>query len=117
MKQIVLLFFTFLGICNGFSQKSEGNDVPDSQLSVIKPFGRLFPNPAIHKVEIELKGFEAGILQLQIIDTKGHRFRNDERLLFIGNEMITVMFDLQPGLYFLLLKQKESMVKLKLVVQ
>ena len=117
MKQIVLIFFTFSGICNGFAQKPAIVTGSDTMQPAIKPFARLFPNPAMYKVEIELKGFEAGFIQLQFFDIRGNRIRAEKRLLFTGNEIIVVMFALQPGIYFLLLKQNEKRVKKKLLVQ
>lgn len=91
--------------------------VPDSLQSVKRPLVQLFPNPANHKVEIELKGFEPGFVQVQFFDTRGSRLRDDKRLLVNGNEIIMVMFALQPGIYFLLLKQNEKTVRKKLFVQ
>jgi hypothetical protein len=132
MKEIVLLFFTFSGISGGFAQNHNAIVVPDSMehASIFikgtkndslktkeKYFAALFPNPVKNKVEIELKGFEPGFVQLQFFDTRGNRLRDDKRLLVNGNEIIIVMFALQPGVYFLLLKQNEKMVKKRLVVQ
>lgn len=133
MKKITLIFFTFSGICTGFAQKSA--DIIDSdsveQIIVIagkpskidspvvkeKPFVRLFPNPAKNKVEIEIKGFDPGYIQIQLLDNNGKLLRDDKRLVFGGNEIIVLMFSEKPGLYFLLLKQHEKKLKSKLIIQ
>lgn len=115
MKQIVFLFFTFLGICTGFAQKPA--EIIDSLIIKEKPSIRLFPNPAKNKVEIEIKAFEPGYVWIQLIDKHGNMLRNDKRLVFSDNEIIVFMFSEKPGLYFLLLKQGEKKVKSKLIVQ
>jgi hypothetical protein len=132
MKQFIILFFTVLGICEGFAQNPVGNNLPDSLQNTKataqkksadslfikdKASVKLFPNPAKNKVELEVKGFEAGLIQLQIIGISGKVERNDQRLLVRGNENIVVMFSLKPGIYFIAVKQKHQMVKKKLVVQ
>jgi Secretion system C-terminal sorting domain len=123
MKKIILLSFTFLGICNGFAQIPSVNEAPPIQKTVSDSIPReratvkLFPNPAKNKIELEVKGFEAGMVQLQIINVSGKLVRNDSRLLFSGNENIVVMFSLTPGIYFITLKQKDKLVKKKMVVQ
>ena len=132
MKEIIILFFTFLGICKGLAQNPLGNNLPDS-LQNTKAFTqkkntdssllkekvsvKLFPNPAKNKVELEVKGFEAGLIQLQIIGISGKVERNDQRLLVSGKENIVVMFSLKPGIYFIAVKQKDKVGKKKMIVQ
>jgi hypothetical protein len=129
MKEIVILLVTFLGICKGFAQSPYGSVAPDSlknsqqKITVDslpakeKASVKLFPNPAKNKAELEIKGFEAGIIQLQIVDVNGKLLRDDQRLLVSGDEHMVIMFSLQPGIYFIVLKQKGRSVKKKLVVQ
>lgn len=123
MKKFIILSLTFLGICKGFSQIPSENIMPVFQKSVgdtvikDKAEVKLFPNPAKNKVELEVKGFEPGSIQIQIIDISGKRLRDDKRLLFSGNENIVMMFSLQSGVYFIVLKQNQQIVKKKLVVQ
>jgi len=130
MKQILILFFTFSGISAAFAQPERKvifrdslehaqalvskNDSPQVKE---KCFARLFPNPSRNKVEIEVKGFEPGCLQLKFYDTRGNKLREEKRLLSNGNETIPVMFLLQPGVYVLLLKQNKRSLKKTLVVQ
>ncbi len=116
MKQIVLFFITFSGIYNGSAQKTIGITGSDSLRSANIPMARISPNPARYKVEIDVKGFSPGYLQIQISDAGGKMVRNDQRLLFNGNEIITVMFALPPGIYLIQLKQYKRMVKRKMVV-
>ncbi|GAB2837740.1 T9SS type A sorting domain-containing protein [Ferruginibacter profundus] len=129
MKEIVILLVTFLGICKGFSQSPDGSIAPDSvkiaaQKSVPdslpvkeKASVKLFPNPAKNKAELEVRGFEAGVIKLQIADVNGKLIRDDQRLLVNGNENIVIMFALQPGIYFIVVKQKDRFVKKKMIVQ
>jgi hypothetical protein len=129
MKEIVILLVTFLGICKAFAQGPAVSIAPDSvrnnqQKSAVvaepakqKASVKLFPNPAKNKAELEVKGFEAGTIQLQIIDANGKLLRDDQRLLVNGDENIVIMFSLRPGIYFIALKQKDRSVKKKLVVQ
>ena len=130
MKNIILLAFTFLGICKGFAQtpaasntenslKTSGTIAPKMMVDSLKEKAtvKLFPNPVKNKAELEVKGFEAGTVQLQIITVSGKVIRNDSRLLFSGNENIVVMFALQPGIYFIVLKQNNTVVKKKMLVQ
>ena len=129
MKEIVILLVTFLGICKGFAQSPLGSvtsdslkitslkPAPDSSLLKEKASLKLFPNPAKNKAELEVNGFEPGIVKLQIIDINGKVLSDDQRLLVNGNENIVLMFSLQPGIYFILVKQKDRSVKKKMVVQ
>lgn len=45
------------------------------------PCMRLFPNPAKNKGEIELKGFEPGYIQVQLLDNNGKLRREDKRFV------------------------------------
>ena len=133
MKKITLIFFTFSGICKGFTQiqaqiidsvsiehKLAITSKPgkiDSLAAKEKPSVRLFPNPAKNKVEIEIKGFDPGYVQIQLLNNNGKLVREDKRLVFGGNEIIVLMFSEKPGLYFLLLKQHEKKLKNKLLIK
>lgn len=133
MKKIIVVFITFSGIYTGSAQnppdvmdsnKVKQNTViatkplkKDSVVATVKPAVRLFPNPAKNKVEIEIKGFEPGNVQVQLIDKSGKLVRNDKRIVFSGNETIVLMFSEKPGLYFLLVKQGGKNVRSKLIIQ
>jgi hypothetical protein len=121
MKKIILLLVTFLEIYAGFAQDKPSISTADAAKIVTttlpKVFIKLYPNPAKNKVELEISGFEAGLVQLQIVTLNGKTVRNDSRLLFSGNENLVVMFSLSPGVYFMVLKQKDKLVKKKMLVQ
>ncbi len=132
MKKIILLFFTFLGICCCLAQSAKTIDTinrkkdaisniqplkKDSLAKKEKPVVRLYPNPAKNKTEIEIKGFDAGYVIIQLMNNAGKLLREEKRLVLTGNEVIIFMFSENPGLYFLFLKQGKTMVKSKLVIQ
>lgn len=123
MKKIVILLLTFLGICSGYAQNSSVSDTMvvkknDSDSLIKEKAGvKLYPNPAKNKVELQVTGFEPGQVQVQIFNVSGKVVRNDSRLLFSGNEKMVVMFSLTPGIYFVVLKQKDKLVKKKMIVQ
>jgi Secretion system C-terminal sorting domain len=129
MKKIILLFFTFSGICCCFSQKipdtvntlqsTLANTLPlkrDSLVTKEKSSCRVYPNPAKNKAEIEIKGFDAGYVKIQLMSNTGKLLREEKRLVLSGNEIIIFMFSEKPGLYFLFLKQGKIMLKNKLVI-
>lgn len=133
MKKIILLFFTFLGICSCFSQELPenkdsmiispnmvANTLPlktDTLKAKEKASVRIFPNPAKNKIEIEIKGFEPGYVKLQLLTNSGKLVREEKRLVLTGNELIMFMFSEIPGLYYLLLKQGRQTIKNKLIIQ
>lgn len=133
MKKIIVIFITFSGISTGFAQNTRGlNDADTTKQNTVAPLqpvkkdslteketlsARVFPNPAKNKVEIEVKGFKPGNVQIQLIDKNGKLIRNEQRAVFNGNETIVFMFSESPGIYFLLVKQNEKSIKNKLVVQ
>jgi hypothetical protein len=132
MKKIILLFFTFLEICCCLAQSAITIDTVNGKKDAVlntgplktdsltakgKPFVRLYPNPAKNKVEIEIKGFDAGYVKIQLMSNEGKLLREEKRLVLTGNEIIIFMFSENPGLYFLFVKQGKIMVKSKLVIQ
>ena len=131
MKQILALFFTFSGICSAFAQDAAVEPIPDSlknknitsavikDTAVVKkiPTAKLLSNPVKNKAEIAVKGFEAGEVQVVILDSKGNRMRDDRRLLFSGNDVITIMFSLPAGIYFITVKQKGKMINSKMLIR
>ena len=133
MKRITLIFFTFSGIYTGYAQKlaqtqdsigtgqnAIANIQPikkDSSGFKKKPSIRLYPNPAKNKVEIDIKGFDRGYVNIQLSDIKGKLIREDKRLVFSGSEIIVLMFFEKPGLYFLWLKQGKKNLRSKLIIQ
>lgn len=129
MKKIILLFFTFSGICYSFSQElpkntdtvvvtKVANTFPFKADAIkAKPSVRMYPNPAKNKVEIEIGGFEPGYLKVQLLNSNGKMIREEKRLVLTGNEMIIFMFSQISGLYYLVLKQGVQMLKNKLIIQ
>ena len=132
-KIFVLIIFTFSGICEVFSQKaansfqtdSAGNNNNVNDLTPGKdplpenesPFIRLFPNPAVNKTEIKIRGFDPGFVQVQIFNIDGRQIRNEKRLVFTGNESIIMMFSITPGIYILLVKQNKKLAKSRLIIR
>lgn len=77
----------------------------------------IYPNPTKNKAELQLNGFEPGLVQLQIISMSGRVERSEERLLTNGKETVVIMFALPAGLHYVILKQKNKMVRVKMLVQ
>ena len=133
MRKIILLFFTFSGICSGFSQNQSkktdsltapqnlvANTLPrktDSIKAKEKAWVRIYPNPAKSKVEIEVGGFETGYIKLQLLNNAGKIIREEKRQMFSERETIIFMFSETPGLYYLLLRQGALLRKNKLIIQ
>ena len=90
---------------------------PDSIKAKEKSSVRLYPNPALNKVEIEIKGFQPGYVKIQMMSSNGKMIREEKRLVLAGNEKIIFMFSETTGLYYLLLKQGAQTVKSKLIIQ
>ena len=132
MKKIILLFFTFLGIYCCLAQPAKTIDTVNGTKDAVsniqlrktdslavkeKPTVRLFPNPAKNKAEIEIKGFAAGYVKIQLMSNEGKLLREEKRLVLTGNEIIIFIFSEKPGLYFLFIKQGKIIRKAKLLIQ
>jgi Secretion system C-terminal sorting domain len=121
MKKIALIFFTFSGIYTGFAQSSlNGADMGAISQKVpekIKPAVQVSPNPARNKVELDITGFDKGYLQVFLFNNTGKTVKHEKRLLVHGNETVILMFSLEPGLYYLQLKQGSKNTRTKLVIQ
>jgi hypothetical protein len=133
MKKIVCFFVTVSGICTGLSQKPaqrittdtmmqtrkemEKTGKQDSLVETPEPSARLYPNPAVNRVEIAIKGFEPGFVQVLITGQMGKTEREEERMVLRGDEIIHMMFSLKPGIYYLVVKQGKKLARSKLVIQ
>lgn len=122
IKQILFLILTFCGICNVQAQLT-GSKIPadslrrDSIPALPKQSVKVSPNPAKNRIEIALTGFAAGEVQLQLSDNKGNLQRKETRRLFSGNDVLTMMFVLPPGIYVLALRQKGKAFQNKIVLK
>ena len=103
MKKIASLFFTFSGICCCLAQQPSktidtingkndavSNNLPlktDSLTAKENPSVRLYPNPAKNKAEIEIKGFDAGHIKIQLINNEGKLLREEKRLVLTGTRL------------------------------
>ena len=126
MKQILFLFFTLCGINAAVAQDAEAVVHADSvkvivgkKDSVLKKNCslRLLTNPVKNKAELEVKGFDAGEVQLIMTDSRGSRVRDDRRLLFAGMDVITIMFSLPAGIYFITIKQRQKIITTRMLVR
>lgn len=77
---------------------------------------KIYPNPAKNKISLQVAGFEPGIAQVKITDSKGKLWRQDNRLLTNGQEEIAMFLLLTPGIYFISVTEKIKVVKKKLVI-
>ena len=83
---------------------------------VAQPFFTIYPNPAKNKVSLQVSGFEPGIAQVKITDTRGKLWKQDNRLLIKGREEIAMFLLLAPGIYFISVIQKNKVAKKKMVI-
>ena len=66
------------------------NNLPlktDSLTAKENPSVRLYPNPAKNKAEIEIKGFDAGHIKIQLINNEGKLLREEKRLVHTGTRL------------------------------
>lgn len=122
MKIFVLLAFSLLGKFACLAQADSAavittplktaDAAPKEKAAVL-----LYPNPTKNKAELQLNGFEPGLVQLQIISMTGRAERTEERLLTNGKETVVIMFALPAGVHYVIVKQKNKMVKAKMMVQ
>ncbi|MEI7963869.1 MAG: T9SS type A sorting domain-containing protein [Chitinophagaceae bacterium] len=116
MKQIVLIIFTFSGICMAYAQQLPLKALETEMLAAPKPNAKLVPNPASNKVEITLSGFEPGLIRIQLVDALGNILRDDKRLLYSGDESLMLMFNAKPGIYFVCIRQHQHKLRKRLVL-
>jgi hypothetical protein len=125
MKGIILIIIANCIMQSGFAQVADSVTASAKQAPVaiadsgilVKAAVKLYPNPVKNKVTLELTGFAPGLVQVQLFNSGGKIERNDNRLLTSGNEQLVMMFALPAGVYLITVKQKEKIVKKKMVVQ
>ena len=132
MRQIVFLFLTFSGICTVSAQSPVETINADTTASAIqknskplidslagkdKATIKLSPNPAVNKVQIEIKGFDPGDIYIRIINNNGNRIREEKRVAFTGDEIIVLMFSIDPGIYNLEVLQNKKKARSRLLIQ
>lgn len=121
MKFFMLMAFALLGNFAGLAQTdSAATAVPNKAADALlkeKATVLLYPNPTKNKAELQLNGFEPGLVQLQIISMAGRVERSEERLLTNGKETVVIMFALPAGVHYVIIKQKGKIVKTKMLVQ
>ena len=76
----------------------------------------VYPNPAKNKITLQVKNFDAGMVQVRLLDIKGKMVRDDTRLLTNGNEDIIMFLMLKAGIYFIAVSGPGKVVRKKLVV-
>ncbi len=122
MKIFVLLAFSLLGkfACMAQADSAVVITTPLKTSDTVlkeKATVLLYPNPTKNKAELQLNGFEPGLIQLQIINVSGAIERNEERLLTNGKETVVIMFQLPAGVHYVIVKQKNKIVRAKMLVQ
>ena len=127
MRFFLIVVFSFF-LLQGFAQmepikdsviKSKFADhLPENnKIEDIKTSLKVYPNPAKNKITLDVSGFDAGLVTVKIIDTKGKIWREDHRLLTNGTEEIIMFLMLPAGVYFISLNEKAKIIKKKLIVQ
>lgn len=90
--------------------------LPKQAEDVPQPSLKIYPNPAKNKISLQVTGFEAGIAQVKITDTRGKLWKQDSRLLISGQEEIAMFLSLTPGIYFISITEKSKVARKKLVI-
>lgn len=126
MKRLYLTALLCLLFGYNFAQTATSPEISTSEfpsLMLTKPVStsikadlKIYPNPAKNKISLDVKGYEPGMVAVRIMDNKGKQVREDSRLLVNGTEEVVMFLSLQPGIYYILLKQKDKLVRKKLVV-
>jgi hypothetical protein len=127
MFKPLLFIFCYLYTCGCFAQSMQVSDsistttlvntIPEKIMKTEDQASvKIYPNPAKNKISLQVQGFDPGIIQVKITDTKGKLCRQDNRLLTNGREEIAMFLSLIPGIYFVSLNQKDKVVKKKLVI-
>jgi hypothetical protein len=104
-------------VADSILNKDTVNIVPDKKVIAENERSvNIYPNPAKNKISLQVQGFDPGIIQVKITDTKGKLCRLDNRLLTNGREEIAMFLSLIPGIYFVSLNQQNKVIKKKLVI-
>lgn len=109
MKQIVLLIFSFYGISSAICQTN--SPVIDNCSA------KIYPNPTKNKLQVAVSGFNAGWIFLKFLDKRGTTVRQEKRMLINGNELVTIMFFLEPGNYWLLITQNNHQLRKTVLIK
>jgi hypothetical protein len=121
MKFFMLIAFALLGNFYCTAQTDSVSIVKTlpstTTYATVKPSIALYPNPTKNKAELQLNGFEQGVAQLRILNTAGITESVQQRLLTGGKETLVIMFQLPTGIHYVVLQQKNKMVKVRMVVQ
>ena len=77
---------------------------------------KIYPNPAINKIALQVSGFKPGLVMVKILDDKGILYTNDNRLLTTSEDEIAMFLQLKRGVYFVIISQQNKSVRKKLMV-
>ena len=77
---------------------------------------KIYPNPAINKISLQVTGFKPGLVMVKILDDKGILYTNDNRLLTTSEDEIAMFLQLKRGVYFVIISQQNKSVRKKLMV-
>ncbi|MEO6550567.1 MAG: T9SS type A sorting domain-containing protein [Ferruginibacter sp.] len=84
--------------------------------NISKPGLSIYPNPANGKITLQVKNFDAGMVSVKLLDTKGKLVKEDERLLTKGTEDIIMFLMLKAGIYFIVISEPGKIARKKLVI-
>jgi hypothetical protein len=74
------------------------------------------PNPISNKLNLRVKNFTSGVVQVKVIDANGLTVYNDKRLVVLQEDDIVVFLQLQNGTYWCILSQGEKTAKCSFMV-
>ncbi|MCW3092111.1 MAG: hypothetical protein JWP81_3180 [Ferruginibacter sp.] len=103
-------------VSNDSSAVATITNAKENSPNVAKPDLSIYPNPANNKITLQVKNFDAGMVSVKLLDTKGKLVREDKRLLTKGTEEIVMFLMLKAGIYFIVVSEPGKTARRKLVM-
>jgi hypothetical protein len=99
-----------------FSQYCLAQKLDSIQPVAVKVSAKAVPNPIQNKLNIEVKNFEAGLVKVVIVNSKGNVIYNDKRLVVNHIDNIALFLNFTSGNYFCTITQQEKVAKFGFLV-
>ncbi len=111
MKFLIMLFVTTFISNYCIAQKLDSISPLPTKVSA-----KAIPNPITNKLNIEVKNFAVGSVQIQIINASGATVYNDKRLVVLPKDNISIFLQLKTGNYYCTVLQNGKQAKFAFLV-